>query len=171
MNSTEPTAARAASRVAGGRIGEEGGEDRQRLLLPALQAQPSCATSRASSRSPRSERGQQPAQPVLVLAEAGDLEPGLRVRGLDQRPCGQQQVDALGDDQLADEDDETGSREPGRNSSTSTPGGPSRVLALEVRQVGERRPEGLGRVAGADEDAGRGFHALAGVGKEASGAV
>ena len=106
MNSTEPAASSRRLDVAGGRIGEEGREDRQRLLLPALEppAQPR-DLPRVVEVAPL-ERRQQAPQPLLVLAEPGDLQPRLGVRGPDQRPRGEQQVDSLGDDQLADEDDQ-----------------------------------------------------------------
>ena len=133
-----------AGRGAGGlgvarrRVGEEGGEDRQRRLLPALEAA-ACGGDRAGVIEVTAIEGRaEAAEPVLVGAEAGDLEADARVLRVDQRPGGEQQVDPLGDDQLADEDDPAFARgsSSGWNSSTSTPGGPRRVLSFRFGRSG-----------------------------------
>ena len=87
MNSTEPAMPLRRLGVAGGRVGEERGEDRQRLLLPALEpaAQPRDLARVVEVAAV--ERSQQAAQPVLVLAEAGDLR--ARASGCAARTSGQ----------------------------------------------------------------------------------
>src|SRR6185436_1747783 len=91
--------------VAGGGIREERGEDRQRLPLPALEAPARCGYLSSSAHVTYLERRPELSQPVLVLAVAGDLEPGVWMPRPDKRPGGYQEIDALGDDQLADVND------------------------------------------------------------------
>ena len=55
-------------------------EDRQRLLLPALQRPSEPGNLAGIVEIAALERRQQPAQALLVLAEAGDLQPRLGVR-------------------------------------------------------------------------------------------
>src|SRR5207244_2829519 len=54
----------------------------------------------------RGQRRLERLEPLAVGPEADDDEPRLRDARQDERPGGEQQVDALADDQLADEDDE-----------------------------------------------------------------
>ena len=84
-----------------------------------------------------------------------------------QRPGGEQQVEALGDDELAHEDDGRVAVGFGAEELDVDPRGAEAGLLSKSGDVRERRPEGLGGVAGADEDAGGGAHALFGEGPEA----
>ncbi len=84
-----------------------------------------------------------------------------------QRPGGEQQVDALGDDQLADEGDQLLALGAGAELLDVDPGRPQARLLAQAGDVGERRPERLGRVGGADQNAIRRLHPLAGVREEA----
>ena len=113
---TVPAAARAASAYPGGRSSRKA-----ESIGSGSSSAPSRPRPRVGELANRAqiagrEPAPDPAQDGLELAEADDQQPCARVRGVDQRPGGEQQVDALGDDQLADEDDPraVGVRVPGR---------------------------------------------------------
>ena len=93
-------------RIAYRRVRKERRQDRQHLLLPALQPPPESRDLADIVQIPAIESRKQPTQPVLVLPEARNLQSRLRMLGLNQGPCRQQEINALGDDQLANEDNE-----------------------------------------------------------------
>ena len=74
-------------------------------LSPPSSWRPRLAISRGRAEVAALDRSPQVEKAVLVLAEPNDQEPRPRVRLHDERPCREQEVDALRDDHLPDEDD------------------------------------------------------------------
>ena len=75
-------------------------------LAPPRAPCPRSAISPRPSRSPRASAASRRSSAVAVGAEADDHQPRARQALEHERPGGEQQVDALADDQLADERDE-----------------------------------------------------------------
>ncbi len=153
-----------------GRIRQECREDRQRLSGTALQRPTELRDLPCIVQVAVIERAQQTTQPLLVLAITRDLQPDARLLSSNQRPGCYQQIDALGDDQLPDEDD-TGAVGRGSCHGIEGPRVDTRrsqaSFSLQAGDIRERIPERFRRVAGTDEDAVGGAHALFRVGKEA----
>ena len=117
---------------------------------------PAAATARASSSSPRSRAAaRRRGRPEGAEAAIGAAR---WVRGVDERPGGEQRSSPLETISLPTKTT-SGSRpaSPGPNSSTSTPGGPRRVLSLRSGRSG-RADQGIRRWGGADQDALGGLH-------------
>ena len=112
-NTTRSPSARAASQVALALGAREAVEEREQMAQRVRgrgrlsSALPGRAISRAPARGrPRCSAAQQALEPVAVGAEADDHQARPRHALEHQRPGREQQVDALADDQLADERDQ-----------------------------------------------------------------
>ena len=125
------------------------------------------SSAAAARRRPRGRRrgrrrpsaGQSRAAPLAYAPKPTSSSRAPGCAGVDQRPGGEQQVDALGDDQLADEDDaraarprrtSRGSRRPRRRASRpKAPGLGARRSSRRRASARERRAAGLGAAGAA----------------------